>query len=421
MSSETLQNQMSSPGKPMLTVIAQPFPPEMSASSIVLDSLFSSYSGRLTAVGGFDPYSRRDPAFQPPCPTHYLAIPRRLSRAYPRIKKKFPAITSRILQISIQRCLRAFGTDLVLGLYPFDDHFVASFFAARQLSLPFYALMHDLWVENIPPGRLHRFAEKWEPTILKESTRVLCMTENMQEYYEKKYNIGTDLLPHTVSEKVLFNLPSSILQSEVSRPTVLYIGTVSPQMNLDALKQLASASELLPEAYELLFLTSMDLSSLNRLGIRSNRLRIVKFGAREEVHALSSKAHVLVAPLSHKNCSTEEVQTVFSSKLLDYLISGRPIVVFAPECSFHARSASANGWGYVVTDDSPLALATAIIRVATDKRLAGQLVQGALREASSRNARFHASRLKAWAYKDALRGTITAKATSRDNLKTAYE
>ena len=49
----------------------------------------------------------------------------------------------------------------------------------------------------------------------------------------------------------------------------------------------------------------------------------------------------------------DEVRTVFSTKILEYLVSGRPIVVFAPEGSYHAESAKKNGWGYVVTEDSP--------------------------------------------------------------------
>jgi glycosyltransferase involved in cell wall biosynthesis len=68
--------------------------------------------------------------------------------------------------------------------------------------------------------------------------------------------------------------------------------------------------------------------------------------------------------------------------------------VFAPEGSYHADSARKNGWGYVVTEDSPAALAAAIERVITDENLAAGLVRGALQEARSRNATRHAERLR---------------------------
>jgi glycosyltransferase involved in cell wall biosynthesis len=170
-------------------------------------------------------------------------------------------------------------------------------------------------------------------------------------------------------------------------------------MNLDALQVLASASELLPQEYELLYCTSADLATLQRHGIRSSRLRVT-YVSRAEVQRLQSEAHVLVAPLSHKSCSIDEVRTVFSTKLLEYLISGRPIVVFAPADSYHAVSARKYGWGYVVTEDTPAALAAAIVKVTTDTTLAAGLVRGALREARSRSARHHAERLREWVLTD---------------------
>ena len=79
-------------------------------------------------------------------------------------------------------------------------------------------------------------------------------------------------------------------------------------MILDALRVLASASELLPSEYETLFCTSLDMASLNGLGIAPNRLQ-VKYVSRSEVQRLQSEADVLIAPLSHKNCSMAEVRT----------------------------------------------------------------------------------------------------------------
>jgi glycosyltransferase involved in cell wall biosynthesis len=223
------------------------------------------------------------------------------------------------------------------------------------------------------------------------------MTEAMQKYYENKYGIQTDLLPHTIQERDYVNV--TMRPPAMPAPTVLFVGAVSPPMNFDALKVLAAASELLPSGYELLFCTSMNLQALKQQGIHSSRLR-AQYLSRAEVQRLQSEAHVLIAPLSHKNGSIEEVRTVFSTKLCEYLVSGRPIIVFAPEDSYHSESARKNGWAYVVTEDSPAALADAIVRVVTDEPLADDLVRGALQEARSRSARRHAERLQEWVLQD---------------------
>jgi glycosyltransferase involved in cell wall biosynthesis len=405
---------MISDNNPTLTVVASSFPPQVSGSTILLANLLSSYSGKLNAIVGYSRYSRSDPAFLAPCACRYLRLPSTFPVLYDRLSRRFPVAVSLSIRNSIHRALKEFGSKVVLATFPYDVNLLASFLAARQLNLPFYAHMHDLWTENVPSGTASAcFAEKWEPVILKQSTRVLCMTEAMQKHYEKKYRIRTELLPHSIPEEDYSNAPAEMLPPRLPRPTVAFVGGVSSLMNLDALKVLASASELLPPDYELVFCTSMDANNLGRLGIRSPRLK-VKYLSRADVRRLQSEAHVLVAPLSHKNCSNDEVRTVFSTKLLEYLVSGRPIIVFAPEGSYHADAAAKNGWGYSVTEDSPVALAAAIEKVVRDKILAARLVQGALREARSRSARRHARRLLEWVLSDA--GDHSNKASAKMKL-----
>jgi glycosyltransferase involved in cell wall biosynthesis len=385
---------------PKLTVVSRSFPPQVSGSAILLANLLYNYRGSLTAIAGYNRYSKIDPAFLSPCPTQCLRFLRIAPRAYDRLQRKMPYLTSYSIRASIRRALIKAKTDVVMAAFPSDDFLVAAFLAARELCLPFYAHMHDLWTEQIHTSTAAaRFAKQWEPVILRESTRILCMTETMQTHYENKYGIQTYLLPHCVPEKDRSGTCTEMRRPKMLTPTVLFVGAVHETMNLDSLKTLATASELLPSEYELLYCTSSDLTTLNQLGIQSSRLR-AKYVSRAEVQRLQSEAHVLVAPLSHKNCANHEVRTVFSTKLLEYLVSGRPIIVFAPEDSYHAISASKNEWGYVVTEDSPVVLANAIKKVVQDEALAARLVNGALKEARSRSASRHVERLQSWVIAD---------------------
>jgi glycosyltransferase involved in cell wall biosynthesis len=366
-----------------------------------LANLLSNYPEKLQAIAGDNQYSQPDQAFLPPCPTQYVALPHITQRLYDALRIRSPALASRLIKGAIRRALTAVGTDVVLAAFPREDFLVAAFLAARRLRLPFYVHMHDLWRDNLSTDTAAaRFADTWEPIILQQATRVLCMTEAMQRHYEKKYGRQTELLPHSIPAQDYLRAPHEMLSPRMPKPTVLFVGAVNPAMNLDALKVLASASEFLPQEYELLYCTSTDLASLQRMGIQSSRLRAT-YVSRAEVQRLQSEAHVLVAPLSHKDCAVDEVRTVFSTKLLEYLLSGRPIVVFAPGDSYHAESARKHGWGYVVTEDSPAALAAAIMQVTTDEHLAAELVRSALQEAHSRHARQHAQRLQEWVVTDA--------------------
>lgn len=408
---------MNTDSGPMLTVVSSSFPPRASGSAILTANLLSDYIGKVSAIAGHNRYMKPDPDFRPPCATRYLGLPRRVPRLYEALNRTVPFIVWRSLKGSIRKTFEELRTDIVLAAYPREDFLVAAFHAARKLHLPFYAHMHDLWMENMPPGSAaSRLAEKWEAVILKGSTRVLCMTPSMQTHYERKYGIETDLLPHTIPKQDCLSAPAEMRPPRMAKPTVLFVGAVNPAMNLDALKVLALASELLPSEYELLFCTSFNLPLLNSLGIRSSRLQ-VRYVSRAEVKRLQSAAHVLVAPLSHKNCSLDEVRTVFSTKLLEYLLSGRPIVVFAPQGSHHAESAKKNGWGYLVTEDSPAALAAAILKVATDEKLAAGLVRGALKEARFRTASRHAQRLQEWVIADTQPSPDVERSTIDKNIE----
>ena len=327
-------------------------------------------------------------------------LPRIYPRVYEGLRRRYPALLCHSIKGAIQRSLLTLGAEVVLSAYPAEDFFVAGFLAARELHLPVYAYLHEIWEEDRPAesAKAH-FAKKWEPVILREATRVICMTEPTQQYYKKKYGIETDLLPHSIAEDAYLDAPTELLAPQTGNPTVLFVGGINPKFNADALKVLAAASELLPEEYELVFSTPADMRTLDHFGIHSSRLRVT-FVDRQELYRFQSKAHVLIVPLSHKNCAREDVRTVFSTKLLDYFLAGRPIIVFAPEDSYHAVSATKQGWGYVVTEDSPQALATAIVKVIEDQVLAAQLVQGALREAGARRSTLYATRLQEWVAAD---------------------
>jgi glycosyltransferase involved in cell wall biosynthesis len=387
---------------PLLTVVTLSFPPQVSGSTILLTNVLQHYPGAVHAIAGYDRDARADPSFATPCPTSHLTFPRCFPILWDRLRRHLPFVSSQYLQRALHRQMRQLNTAMVFGAYPDGVHLVAAFRAAQQLGLPFYAHMHDLWLENTQRGTANgRLAALWEPRILRHATRVFCMTEAMQEHYEKKYGIQSELLPHCIADRDLDSAPTALRPPQRKHPTVLFVGAVSDPMNLDALKVLAEASELLPQDYVLLFCTSSSREALGSLGIRSSRLQ-VRYVSRQEVQRLQGEVDVLVAPLSHKNGSPDEVRTVFSTKLLEYLIAGRPIIVFAPAGSYHATSAQKGGWGYAVTEDSPQALAAAIQQVARNTTLAASLVQGALREAHTRRASHHANRLHEWVQRDAV-------------------
>ncbi len=387
-----------------LMIVNGTFPPSSSAGAILLSNVMASYPGEAFAAAWQHPLAVESPGFAPPCPVSRLWVPQDylFSRIHYRLQNKAPWLWA--CRQFLWRQVRRHRPTAILAGSSQVNMFVGAFRVAQRAGLPFYAHMHDLWEENESPGRdTYKLAKRWEKVILTKARRVLCMTEVQADFYRAKYGVSPCLLPHAITPQILDAAPKQLLQPTNPRRTVLFVGSVSGIMNMDALRVLAKASELLPEDMQLLFLSLASKKDLTDLGIASSRLS-ARTVPREEVWRTLSASHVLIAPLSHKNGSADEVRTVFSTKLLEYLVSGRPILVFGPDYSFHVQSARKHGWGLVVDRDDPQALADGIMKILTDEGLAKQLVSCALLEAGRRDARVFARQLHDWVVEDSCRG-----------------
>lgn len=365
-----------------LMVISQGLAPMVFGGTILLNNLLTDYPGDAVGVAGPITQGFSDPNFKPATKTYYhnLSQHKLYKDYYTKLIEKFPFLLASYFNSKIKKE----KPTAIMAPVPEVFYFIEAYKAAKRHNLPFYAHMHDLWQENYATGTPKRIlADKWEREILTNARRVFCMNDVQKEHYEKKYGIKCYLLPHTITREALKNAPKEITASD--KQTVLFTGTISGHMNIDALKVISRASSMMGKDHIFLCCTPSKKEHLESLGISSPHMQ-VKYVSRTEVQEIQNKAAILIAPLSHKNASMDEVRTVFSTKILEYLISGRPILIFAPKDSFHAISARKNGWAYVVDEDSPEALVKGMEDMLSNESLCATLVQNALKEAHNRLA-----------------------------------
>jgi len=116
------------------------------------------------------------------CPTAYLRPPRLFHSKQSMIAcYRTPILWSRIspqADPALEAGCDSGAFPVLISLYRVS--------VARELRLPFYAHMHDLWQEKLLSGTRRRtLADRWEREILTNSRRVLCMTETQRVYYQK--------------------------------------------------------------------------------------------------------------------------------------------------------------------------------------------------------------------------------------------
>lgn len=377
-----------------LVITCPTLPPLVIGSTVLMTNLFNSYKGDIEAIAGWEYGAKVDNNFHPPCATTYIRLKPDLLQ---RLTNRFNGSYLLYLKWRIYRLLKQKKPTAVFAAFaPNGAFFVATYIACKKLNIPFWGHIHDLWLENTKPGTpARKIAEKWEPIIFKGAEKICCMTEHQLEYYKKKYPRTYDFIPHCVKDaKISLNDLTNNLAKKQLRPekTILYTGNISHVMNLDAMQTFVKAVDLLPAHYKVKMFTGFNAESAKPLGLFNPRIEY-KWVSVEEAKKNQENADLLFLPLSFKNGGAEEVDTVFATKTLDYLLSGTPILVHSPESSYHTWSARKNGWGYVVSEDSPEALANGIIDLLKKKDLQKTIIQSAYNEALNRQAAKYADQL----------------------------
>lgn len=388
---------MASRKKGGLLVISRTFPPFTVGSAILMSNLFRSYKGNLNAIASWQYEAKQDPAFEPPCETFYLKMPfTLLQRVYDKFQYRLIGLTKYFIKQRIEKL----NPSCVFLVFPNGPFLVAAYQVCKELKIPYLIQMHDLWEENYASNHpIGALARKWEKRVFEDAERRFSMTSIQQEHYKDKYSLEVELLPHTIVPTRIEELKARLASKEPQEnknsesPTVVYTGNISHKMNLDAMQQFVLAVDLLPSHYEVKMFVSFTVDQCKELELYHPRIKY-DWLPMEEVQAQMRSAAVLFLPLSFKNAAMDEVKTVYATKTLDYLVSGVPMLVYSPADSFHTVSAKEEGWGYVVEEDSPEAIATGIQELVENKALAQKIVGEAINEADRRSASKYALQLE---------------------------
>jgi glycosyltransferase involved in cell wall biosynthesis len=273
--------------------------------------------------------------------------------------------------------------------WPNTPFLLGAWRAARRLGLPLYVHLHDTWREAYAarPLYLERWtAWRYEARVLRSARRLFTITEAAREHYLRTLGVDSTVLPHAVPQADL-DRPSRPrpVPTAGGRRILHFAGHVYRSMNTDALATLARALPLSRHDVVLRCFTPSSVAQLAAAGIGGERLE-VRFGTRDDVMADQAEADVLVLPLAFRSRNPVEIRTVFPTKLLEYFVSGRPILVHAPAESWAARDARAKGWADVADVAEPKALAAAIDALLDDTGRQEAIVAAARAEAHRRAA-----------------------------------
>ncbi len=279
---------------------------------------------------------------------------------------------------------RRHGCKAILVVYPNEVYLLVAYLLATLTRRPLYAYFHNLYAENIGVGFVYMPLAKWlQPRIFRKARHIFTMSAGMADYYqqEKRFVGNFSPLVHTFNEDIP-PIPTSA--PPVQTPLQLASAGSINSYCADSAGRIARA------------VSAMDVHMMVYTGVGRDYLATVGFVGDKftitilpRVELLVQLPHADMVLLPHGfvgGASADEIKTIFPTKVIEYLICGKPIIAHTPEGAFLTDFLRQHDCAYVVTEPSIEAVREAITRVATDEALRLRLVQNALRTAEM----FHA-------------------------------
>jgi glycosyltransferase involved in cell wall biosynthesis len=370
-----------------LLVISRYFPPKVGGSSILMGNLLSSFPpDQLHLIRGMPGKVLEDAAFRVEVSQTFIELPKALGRYAWRLSHAlYPFVLAAAYKEHRKRPFTA-----VMGCWPLACDLEFAYGVHKWLGIPLYVYMHDLWSDLSRSARGKRLTRAFERRYFRAARKVFCITDDATRYYRDAYDVDAQTLLHSVDWRAVSQADAFIEPATDRPPTIVFCGAVFELMNRDSVIRINDAVQSMDLAH-MVFCTQTPGPPAD-LGLHGDRLSLFS-ASRAGAFRQLQEADVVCAPLAFDSYAPIEVRTVFPTKMLDYLICGRPILVHAPADSFLATDARKRGWGFVVDQPDVAAVRDGLQRILDDVPLQRQLVAAAWQEARRRDSRLIAAEL----------------------------
>jgi glycosyltransferase involved in cell wall biosynthesis len=240
---------------------------------------------------------------------------------------------------------------------------IAGTIAARLAGLPHVVMVFDLWEENAYTEVQRAVAARLEPRIFRSAATVVGYCSQIVEHYRAKYGLEAVAIPTPVESGGDSVAPRAEPDVNDGSREVLLAGAVYWAQR-DAVARLLSLRGRIPG---LRMVTIGGEDTLRHSGLRPDRSEPAVPGP--ELRQRLARADVLFLGLSLHSDHPAIVRTATPARLVEYMASGRPLIVHAPAGSHVAEYARREDFAEVVDIADPEALLAGLHRVLEDRDL----------------------------------------------------
>ena len=265
--------------------------------------------------------------------------------------------------------------DYVIGVFPIADYCLAACRAAKEMKIPFSSYFHNTYIEN--KAITDPNAPKIQEEIFDNSEHVFVMSKGMQTYYEQKYQLDKFTpLVHTFNAYPDQNQLSGIPGTKKEKYKLVAIGNFN-ESNMDATIRFAKAIKDHPK-FSLSLYTHVPKLLLQKRGLDTNLIEHKGFVGPDEVHQVLQDYDIAV--LTHGftgGYGAIEYQTIFPTRTIPLLLSGKPIIAHSPSGSFLNSFIEEHQCATLIDQSDEKAIVQGLEKVIADQTIQETLVAAA--------------------------------------------
>ena len=271
----------------------------------------------------------------------------------------------------------------ILAVFPSVDFLLISMLLSKLFRVPVFPYLHNCIVEIAAHPFDRAFARLAEVWVFKHSAKVYSMSEPMRVFYGSR-GFRTEVLPHGVDRSLMRPYRARTM----GKVAVVGFSGIVYETNVLAVKELLDAKK--QSGGRLVVKVSSPRQSLNLLashGLLDGLDMAATLGTRAEVLDFLASCDMLFIPMSFESKVKKDLLTIFPTKVTDYWLAQRPMIVYGPDEYAFVGLAGREGYALAVTERGPEAILAAVESLSSSEELGRCLVEVSRRKLEEHDAR----------------------------------
>jgi glycosyltransferase involved in cell wall biosynthesis len=281
------------------------------------------------------------------------------------------------------RAIKESEAKFILGIYPNWPFLIGAYLAHRASGIPLLTYHMDIPVRRSAMAAFEGFfIETYEEKILRAANKRLIISDGYAQDFTHRFGLNSTLLPHSIDLAEVRRRMAELPGPPTDGPTrIVHTGIVEGQK--EGLLRIAKTLHKNPDLDARLILsTPTPREHLLSQGFDLPCVEILTL-PHDKVLDLQASAHILVTVLPFFHKTKEGALTGYPTKLVEYLATGRPILIHAPAWTHLCQHANRDGYASIVDHPCEESIADAIRKLRQDNAHARTISQKATEQANN--------------------------------------